>query len=377
MRTGKKNGGLAAFFSLRGAGRNGARANSRSLAEDEAVPLTVSSPTNFHRVAHISYRAATGVFSGLDFSLNTQLFFGAPITSQPRVDVEGYSERLPSILILLAKSLIERDGLKTEGIFRVPAEAAALQRSRAALNAGRGMFALEHEDGPHIVAGLIKDWFRSLPQSLLGKISAYVFKENLVNMNLPDEELFETVCNLLEEPNKSVFCWIIDLLSMVCVHGKENLMTPKALSVVFAPSLWSDVSTESFEVLNNVARVIEKCITFESTSRPESMKSKEEQLSSIDLSNAKPHNNELYDEEIDEDSEWVKKRHPKTGDPYYESKITGVTRWDKPSELEERHDKQLESKDLPSSEHIKNQNISVDQVHEKDNELTQDEQNEH
>ena len=38
-----------------------------------------------------------------------------------------------------------------------------MERARDCLNAGQGIDALDTTTGPHVIAALIKDWFRSLP----------------------------------------------------------------------------------------------------------------------------------------------------------------------------------------------------------------------
>lgn len=261
MRTGnKRNGGLASFF-FRGAGNgHGTRPISRS--EIEAPILQISSPNKVERVAHISYRAATGLFSGLDSDVS--LFFGVPIISQPRFEVSGYDERIPSMLTLLVRELVKRSGLLTEGIFRVPGESTSIETSRMTLNCGKGMSALEDDQGPHVIASLIKDWFRSLPQneSLLEKIPNTKFAELARDEEKSHAEIYEIISQALDEPNRSVFKWIIDLLAVVCAHQDKNKMSPPALATVFAPTLRvPEATVESFAILADVSKIVERCIT--------------------------------------------------------------------------------------------------------------------
>jgi hypothetical protein len=224
------------------------------------APMQISSPTNFQRVGHISYRAATGVFSGLDEPVN--LFFNVPVTSQPRIDVKGYDERIPSILVLLVRELIKRNGLDAEGIFRVPAESTSLERSRSALNGGRGMFALETEEGPHVIASLIKDWFRSLaPEDYLFASLSMDMIHELAREGASSEDVYNKVCETLSEPDRSIFRWIVDLLAVVCLHTEKNLMSPPALATVYSPTLrYTEQTMESFAVMADVSKIIERCI---------------------------------------------------------------------------------------------------------------------
>ena len=251
----KKNGGggLTSFFFK--------ERTTRPISRSEIdAPIEISSPSNFRREGHVSYRAATGLFSGLDAPVS--LFFGVPITSQPRMEVDGYTERIPSLLVLLVKEMIKRGGLQAEGIFRVPGETLALQRSKAALNSGRGMLALEGETGPHLIASLVKDWFRSLPEdeTVLKNIS----KADIARLAKDERdptEIYAEMRSLLPEPTRSIFCWIIDLLAVVCTHKDSNLMSPQALATVFAPTLFlADVAIESFALMADISTVLEKCV---------------------------------------------------------------------------------------------------------------------
>merc|ERR1712113_37910 len=56
----------------------------------------------------------------------------------------------------------------------------------------------------------------------------------------PSSHTMETVKNVLdamEEPNRSVLEWILDLSVEVCAHEPFNRMTPHAMAVVFSPNL--------------------------------------------------------------------------------------------------------------------------------------------
>lgn len=131
--------------------------------ETAAGGPNVSSPKNARKTGHVSFRPGTGAFSGLEVREDMCLYFGAPLTGQPRTPLAGYKDRIPSILVLLAKELRVREGFETEGIFRISAGSGAVEKARDVLNMGLGITALSKEEGPHVCAALIKDWFRSLP----------------------------------------------------------------------------------------------------------------------------------------------------------------------------------------------------------------------
>lgn len=48
----------------------------------------------------------------------------------------------------------------------------------------------------------------------------------------------KTADDYILEPNRSVFLWICDLMTVVAEKEDKNRMSDRALSIVFAPSLW-------------------------------------------------------------------------------------------------------------------------------------------
>lgn len=287
--------------------------------------MTVSAPTEAKQIAHVSYRATTGLFAGLDFSSNLQLFFGVSLSSQPRVVVSKYEERLPSILILLAQSLVTRDGLVAEGIFRVPAENEAFKRARAALNAGRGVFALENEEGPYIIASLIKDYLRSLPSALLGVLSRQDI-ERLAKEDQTPDMVFEQVKDKLQEPAKSVWLWLVDFLALVSTHSEMNKMVPKALGSVFAPTLWFEdddkQSMDSFAIATDMSFVLQKCIQHK-VPDPQG-----DFVTGVDLVNHELEARKKFA------AIWETKFDPEVGKLFYQHRETGTLCHEKPSMAE-------------------------------------------
>ena len=207
--------------------------------------VKVSSPKMVSKVAHISFRPETGQYVGLELLGDDagNLFFGAPLKAQPRTALPGYSDRIPSILVLLAKELRARKGLEAEGVFRVSAERESLNLARDALNIGHGMEAVDPDSGPHTMSCLIKDWFRSLPEggSCLGPLTPEtlaMFARPDVSKNdaMWDKLLFTD--DFIPEPNRTTFVWMLDLMLLVCENESKNRMNERALSIVIAPSIW-------------------------------------------------------------------------------------------------------------------------------------------
>jgi len=220
----------------------------RLLAEASAAPApgaklppAVSSPKNLAKVKHVSFRVRTAQFSGLDGAEDVALFFGAPLNGQPRVSLRGYPDRVPVMLALLAQELDRRGGFDAEGVFRLSTESSALEAAKDALNAGKGIGVLDGNPSPHLFAALIKDLFRSLPprESLLGSMSAEVLA-TLAHAGTTEvwADLLFTPRYLPSSVNRAVFLWTLDIMAVVVSREAKNKMNLRAISIVFAPSLW-------------------------------------------------------------------------------------------------------------------------------------------
>lgn len=196
------------------------------------------------------------------------LYFGAPLTGQPRTPLKGYGDRIPTILVLLAKELRARGGFETEGIFRVSALSGAVELARDVLNMGQGMNSLNKEDGPNVCAALIKDWFRSLPQgeSNLGALKISDLGNLAKNFSDAEANALLFTDKYLKEPNRSVFLWSLDLMCYVVQKSKENRMSEKAIAIVFAPNMWEAPSAlgplEAMNAVKDVAQLIQNCLVW-------------------------------------------------------------------------------------------------------------------
>lgn len=81
--------------------------------------------------------------------------------------VDGYEQRIPSVLVELRAWLLSERGLEQEGIFRVSPDQGEADRAREAINDKN----LQHAGDVHIASYLIKDWFGKLPHPLLADLA--------------------------------------------------------------------------------------------------------------------------------------------------------------------------------------------------------------
>lgn len=74
--------------------------------------------------------------------------------------------KIPEVLYFLKKSLIDADGLQSEGLFRLAGEVADINETKNALNAKQFV----KTNNVNTLATLIKVWFRELPSPILNEL---------------------------------------------------------------------------------------------------------------------------------------------------------------------------------------------------------------
>ncbi|CAI9774319.1 unnamed protein product [Fraxinus pennsylvanica] len=140
-------------------------------------------------------------------------------------DTRGNS--VPTILLLMQERLYVQSGLKAEGIFRINPENSQEEHVRDQLNRG----IVPDNIDVHILAGLIKAWFRELPSGVLDGLSP----EEVLQCNT-EEESVELVKQL--KPTESALLnWAIDLMADVVEQEEFNKMNARNIAMVFAPNM--------------------------------------------------------------------------------------------------------------------------------------------
>ena len=98
---------------------------------------------------------------------STGIFGGDLQTILQRPDTEGGVPKI--VRVLMAKLRANHDeGVRTEGIFRVPGDATEMREMRESLNQGADVDTeIAKCNNAHSVAGLLKMFFRELPEPIL------------------------------------------------------------------------------------------------------------------------------------------------------------------------------------------------------------------
>lgn len=159
--------------------------------------------------------------------------FGLPLEACECTKIHDFE--IPSILTKLWEALKLHGGLLEEGIFRLAPDAAACNATLQALNHdtdGEAARALHDQADPHVMANLIKVWFRMMPTKLLDVVESekiLACKDGADCMDL---------LKLFPQKHKGIILWLLEVMSEVSEHGGVNKMTEKAIAIVFAPNLY-------------------------------------------------------------------------------------------------------------------------------------------
>jgi len=227
--------------------------------------LSISEPYNVEHKLRVKFDEENIRYSGLpdDWSKEAHKQFGIPLHACPRVDVPGYKDRIPLVLVKLKQRFEELDGFRTEGIFRLAPDGEDCADVKSSLNAGQALKSLQTAKDPHVVANLIKQFFRELKPKVLCSWSKEQVME-LASVQADDLTRAGELIASLPEPQKSTFLWLMDLLADVAAQAGVNKMNWSNLAIVLSPNLYDagpDVAPmEELILSQKVAQCTSNCL---------------------------------------------------------------------------------------------------------------------
>lgn len=189
--------------------------------------------------------------------------FGVPLDAVPTRMIDGYQDQIPTVLLTMKSHLVQSGGLSTRRIFNMQCDSNQQEDAKHDLNCGQfnGVRDL------HVIATLIKEWFRELPTSLLASID--ISKVDV-------ERGVERAVKGLPEPNQSIYLWLLDLCRLVLQHRAHNESHPDALALAIAPNLFPPVAlpgkdedpTSALQIANRQARFFTQSLAMRSAQCP-------------------------------------------------------------------------------------------------------------
>ncbi|XP_072305897.1 rho GTPase-activating protein 20-like [Eucyclogobius newberryi] len=183
--------------------------------------------------------------------------FGLPLSS---VCIEN---TLPKPVMDML-TFLYHEGSWTRGIFRRPAGARAVRELRDTLDSGEFQLPLTR-DHVFIIAGVFKEFLRSIPNSLL---CCELYEEWLDALEEDDEEEeqvhdIQRILLRLPKENTMLLRHLLVVLHGIHCNSTENQMTSLNLSICFAPSLlWPPRAAHRPEVEGEGTRKICELVKF-------------------------------------------------------------------------------------------------------------------
>lgn len=161
--------------------------------------------------------------------------FGVPLLTALERNPSHDGVELPA-LVRECIDYIEEHGMTCEGIYRMSGVKSKVQQLRARCNRHESLCLSEHE--PHVVASLLKQFLRELPDPVLTGELCPKFEEAA---GIKDEtkrvEAIQRLIEQLPNPNRLLLSWVFVHMTNVIRMEKHNKMNLQNVSTVLSPSM--------------------------------------------------------------------------------------------------------------------------------------------
>jgi hypothetical protein len=199
---------------------------------------------------HVSYDEERACYEGLPPEwkhINQQ--FGVPLSQVPKSRVPGYDERIPSVLLMMQRLLVAKNGRDQVGIFRLAPDAEDCKFAKAQINSGE----FKDVSDVNVIANLIKVWFREMPIALFSDVP----KETIYRIA---EKPYDAAAVAAEyatfpEPSRSLLLWLLDLMADIVTNEAVNKMGAKNMAIVLSPNLFQINSENPMAALTMAQKV--------------------------------------------------------------------------------------------------------------------------
>ncbi|KAK4392060.1 Rho GTPase-activating protein 1 [Sesamum angolense] len=191
----------------------GCRSTSGENCGFEEKLMEIGLPTDVRHVAHVTFDRFDG-------------FLGLPVEFEPEVP-----RRPPSASTRVFG--VSTDSMQlflipeSEGIFRINPENGQEEYVREQLNNG----VIPDNIDVHCLAGLIKAWFRELPNGVLDSLPP----EQVMEAQSEDE--CAQLVRLLPPTEAALLNWAVNLMADVAQMERLNKMNARNIAMVFAPNM--------------------------------------------------------------------------------------------------------------------------------------------
>uniref|UniRef100_A0A8W7P8X9 Rho-GAP domain-containing protein n=1 Tax=Anopheles coluzzii TaxID=1518534 RepID=A0A8W7P8X9_ANOCL len=227
------------------------------LAEEENIALFVKEYVKHQELYFTSVlREIQHTMRSMDglFRRNNKQIFNTPL----RDHLKATDRKIAYVIELCVCCLLEK-GLYEEGLLRVGCASSKLRRMISAINANYVSPPLADKYcDPHVVAGVLKKYLRSLPDPLL----TFEFYPDFVQAaqkpsDAQRKAAILDIVNQLPRENYDNLRYLTKFLSYLAEKNQENKMSPQNIAIVMSPNLlWSPNENENYmDQVNSTATV--------------------------------------------------------------------------------------------------------------------------
>uniref|UniRef100_A0A182MGB2 Rho-GAP domain-containing protein n=1 Tax=Anopheles culicifacies TaxID=139723 RepID=A0A182MGB2_9DIPT len=227
------------------------------LAEEENIALFVKEYVKHQELYFTSVlREIQHTMRSMDgmFRRNNKQIFNTPL----RDHLKATDRKIAYVIELCVCCLLEK-GLYEEGLLRVGCASSKLRRMISAINANYVSPPLADKYcDPHVVAGVLKKYLRSLPEPLL---TLEFYADFVQAAQKPSEAQRKAaildIVNQLPRENYDNLRYLTKFLSYLAEKNQENKMSPQNIAIVMSPNLlWSPNENENYmDQVNSTATV--------------------------------------------------------------------------------------------------------------------------
>ncbi|CAL1277273.1 unnamed protein product [Larinioides sclopetarius] len=161
--------------------------------------------------------------------------FGVPLAVAVELSKSHDGIELP-VVVRECIDYIEEHGLACEGIYKISGLKSKVRKLKDQYNRREKVYLYEHE--PHIVASLLKQFLRDLPEPILTAPLASKFEEAAALKNEQKKvETLQKLVNELPNCNRLLLSWIFIHMKHVMALERRNKMNLQNVSIVLSPTM--------------------------------------------------------------------------------------------------------------------------------------------
>ncbi|XP_041112773.1 rho GTPase-activating protein 40-like isoform X2 [Polyodon spathula] len=172
--------------------------------------------------------------------IHESCLFGVPLATLVENDQKIKPNTTVPLILQAMFSCLEKKGLDSEGILRVPGSQSRIKNLQQKLetNFYPGLFSWE-DVNPNDVAALLKKFIRELPAPLLTPEHLHTFNTVQYIKDLQQRlHVLNLLVLLLPEPNRSTLKALLEYLEKVVSRENKNRMSLWNVSTIMAPNLF-------------------------------------------------------------------------------------------------------------------------------------------